>query len=126
MKRDKLIYWSITAIVALALGFSGFSYFANPAMKDGFKHLGFPDYFRVELGIAKLIAALVLILPQVPLLVKEWAYAGVGITFISAAIAHISSGDPTGMVAAPLVFLVFLVVSYRYFHKLNSLQTRLA
>ncbi|GAB2585169.1 DoxX family protein [Spirosoma areae] len=122
MKKDKVVYWSITVIVALGLGFSGYSYLTNPAMQAGFKHLGFPDYFRIELGIAKLIAAVVLLVPGISFWVKEWAYAAIGITFISAVIAHISSGDAAGMVVAPLMFLVFLVVSYRYFHKLNTLQ----
>lgn len=125
MKRDKIIYWVATAIVVLSLVFAGFSYFTDPAVKAGFKHLGFPDYFRMELGIAKIIAALVLVIPSVPNQVKEWAYAGVSITFVSAAIAHISSGDGAGMAAVPLVFFAVLMVSYRYFHKLNAVQGQL-
>lgn len=126
MKRDKIVYWAATTVVVLSLGFAGFTYFTDPAVKAGFHHLGFPDYFRAELGIAKIIAALVLAIPTVPSQVKEWAYVGVGITFISAAIAHISSGDAMGMVLAPLVFFVFLVISYRYTHKLHSAQGQLA
>lgn len=122
MKRDKIVYWAATTVVVLSLGFAGFAYFTDPAVKAGFSHLGFPDYFRAELGIAKIIAALVLAIPAVPSQVKEWAYAGVGITFISAAIAHISSGDPAGMVMAPLVFFIFLVVSYRYAQKIHAIH----
>ena len=126
MKRDTLIYWVLTAIIALAMGFSGFSYFTNPAMKEGFRHLGFPDYFRMELGAAKILAALVLIIPAVAARFKEWAYVGLGISFISAAIAHFSSGDGAGAVAPPLVFLALLAVSYRYFHKRNGISERSA
>ena len=125
MKRDKIIYWVSTIAIALMMAFSGFNYFTNPAMKDGFAHLGFPDYFRIELGAAKLIGALLLVVPAVPNWLKEWTYAGFGITFVSAAIAHSNSGDPAGMVVAPLVFLVFLAVSYGYFRKLNSLHNQL-
>lgn len=126
MKRDKLVYWVATTLVVLSLGMAGFAYFTDPAVKAGFKHLGFPDYFRAELGIAKIIGALVLAIPMAPSQVKEWTYAGVGITFISAAIAHISSGDPVGMVMPPIVLFVVLAVSYRYFHKLHIADGQLA
>ncbi len=122
MKRDKITYWVATSIVGLMMVFSGVNYFFNPEMQAGFRHLGFPDYFRIELGAAKIIGALVLVVPSVSQRFKEWAYAGFGITFLSAAIAHISSGDPMGVVVAPLVFLMILTVSYRYFHKLNTAQ----
>ncbi|WP_420149125.1 DoxX family protein [Spirosoma sp.] len=126
MKRDKIVYWVATSLVVLSLGMAGFAYFTDPAVKAGFRHLGFPDYFRVELGVAKIIAAFVLAIPAIPTQIKEWAYAGVGITFISAAIAHISSGDPTGMVISPIVLFVFLAVSYRYFHRLQTADGQLA
>ena len=56
--------------------------------KEGIRHLGYPDYFRIELVIFKVIGALVLILPMAPARLKEWAYAGFGITMISAFISH--------------------------------------
>lgn len=126
MKRDAIIYWVATGIVALILGFSGTMYFINPEMKGAFLHLGFPDYFRVELGIAKLVAVPLLVVPQIPRRLREWAYVGVGIDFISAAIAHASSGDPASSVIMPLVFFGFLIVSYVYYHKINIRQTGIA
>ncbi len=116
MKAIKITYWTTTTIISLMMAFSAYSYFTNPEVAAGFNHLGFPDYFRVELGIAKLIAAIVLIVPLFPR-VKEWAYAGLTITFISASIAHIASGDPTANVAMPLVMLAILAASYFTFHK---------
>ena len=50
---------------------------------------------------------------------KEWAYGGLAITFLSAFIAHSAvDGPATGM--APLVSLVLLVVSYLYLHNRNA------
>lgn len=116
MKRTNIIYWVVTALLALQTIAAGILYFASPEVASGFTHLGFPDYFRQELGIAKLIAAVVILLPMVPLRVKEWAYAGLAITFLSAFIAHSAvDGPATGI--APLVSLVLLVVSYLYLHK---------
>ena len=119
MKRTNIIYWAVTALVALQLIMAGVMYFTNPEVVSGFVHLGFPDYFRQELGIAKLIAAVLIIVPMVPLRVKEWTYAGVAITFLSAFIAH-TSVDGVATAIAPLISLVLLVVSYIYLHKRNA------
>lgn len=119
MKRTNIIYWVVTALLALQTALAGVMYFTNPEVATGFGHLGFPDYFRQELGIAKLVAAVVIILPMVPLRVKEWAYAGLGITFLSAFIAHSAvDGASTGI--APLISLVLLVVSYIYLIKRHT------
>ena len=116
MKSTNVIYWVSTALVAVQTAFAGILYFVSPEVAVGFHHLGFPDYLRQELGIAKLIAAVLIILPMVLLRVKEWAYVGLGITFISAFIAHAAvDGAATGI--APLVSLALLVVSYIYLHK---------
>lgn len=119
MKSTNFIYWITTALLALQTAAAGVMYFTNPEIVTGFGHLGFPDYFRQELGIAKLIGAAVIILPMVPLRVKEWAYAGLAITFLSAFIAHTAvDGVSTGI--APLISLVLLAVSYVYLHKRNA------
>jgi len=53
----------------------------------------------------------VLVTP-VPRRVKEWTYAGFGITFISAAYAHGAAGDPIGTAIPPVVALAILATSY--------------
>jgi DoxX-like family len=121
MKKNKIIYWAATGIIALMMVFSAYSYLAKPEMTAAFKHLGFPDYFRVQLGIAKILGALILIIPVIPVKIKEWAYAGFGITFISAAIAHFISGDPAAMVIMPLLLLGILATSNVYLYKKNQL-----
>jgi hypothetical protein len=76
----------------------------------GFNHLGYPQHLRLILGVAKPVAAIVLLLPGLPLL-KEWAYAGVAFAWLMAFVAHWQAGD--GIQAfAPLVLLVLLIVSY--------------
>jgi hypothetical protein len=122
MKKNKIIYWITTGIIAFMMLFSAYSYFAKPEVAAGFKHLGFPDYLRVELAIAKILGALVLIIPVIPAKIKEWAYAGFAITFISAAIAHFNSGDPAAMITMPIVLLLVLVVSNIYLYKKNQLM----
>ncbi|WP_462249152.1 DoxX family protein [Ferruginibacter sp.] len=122
MKKNKIIYWVATGIIAVMMVFSAYNYLFNPQMAEGFKHLGFSDNFRIELAIAKILGAFVLIIPAIPVTIKEWAYAGFGITFISASIAHASSGDAAAMVITPIFFLAVLIVSNIYLKKQHQLS----
>jgi hypothetical protein len=122
MKKVKVIYWTTTGLVSLMMVFSAISYINSPDMIKTFKHFGFPDFFRVELAVAKIIGVVILIVPTVPSRLKEWAYSGFTIVFISAAIAHSSSGDGVGVAIFPLIILVILSVSYVYYHKLTLIN----
>jgi VIT1/CCC1 family predicted Fe2+/Mn2+ transporter len=118
MKKDKVIYWLTTGLVTIGMLFSAVQYFKDEAMAEAYKHLGFPDFLRVEIGIAKIIGAIVLLEPSFLSKVKEWAYAGFGILFFSAVLAHFLLKDPTERVVTPLVFLLMLAVSNVYYSKL--------
>jgi hypothetical protein len=117
MKVIKITYWITTSLVVLGMLFTFYNYFFNPALKIAFEHLGLPDWFRVELGIAKLLGAIALTIPAVPSRVKEWAYFGLSISFSSAILAHYKAGDPPFNLIAPFIMLLLLVVSYISFHK---------
>lgn len=123
MKKNKIIYWITTSLAMLMGGVSGFLYLFLPQMKEAFQLMGFPDYFRIELAIAKIIGLFVILLPQVPAKFKEWAYTGFGIVFISAIVAHtVVQGFATAI--APIVVLVLLSVSYTYYHKLQAAKVK--
>ena len=121
-KRDRIIYWTTTGIVSAVMVFSiiNFTFLDGfPFPEGGFVHLGLPNYFRVELTIAKMLGLAALLIPRVPAKIKEFAYFGFGITLVSAAIAHFSSGDArisVLFVLDPLVFLALLGISYFYFN----------
>ena len=118
--KAKVLYWTATGIVCAVMVFSAVNFnLRNPLgpMKGAFVHLGFPDYFRIELTVAKICGVLALLIPGVPAKVKEFAYAGFAITLVSASIAHFSSGDGPLFVIDPLLFLGALAVSYSYFNK---------
>lgn len=120
MKRNKLIYWISTGLLSVMMVFSGVAYFTDPKAIEGFQNLGFPSYFRIELGIAKILGAIVLIAPFIPALLKNFTYAGFAIVFASAFITHLAIGDPFSTAAAPLIFLAVSGVSFYFFHKLQS------
>ena len=132
-KRERAVYRTSTGLVLAVMLFSIVNFVFNdhfpfPSGPEGaFVHLGFPPYFKVELTIAKILGVLALLIPAVPLKVKEFAYAGFAITLVSAAIAHLGRGDATNLsvlfVIDPLVFFCLLAVSYYYFDKSHALRT---
>ena len=115
MKKDKIIYWSSSGALSFIMVFSMFKMY-TPI----YEHLGFPHYFRTELLIAKILGLIALLVPRVPPMLKEWAYAGFSIVLVSASIAHYNSGDTIINAIEPYIWLVILAISYRYFHKLNN------
>jgi len=128
--RERLIYLTATGLVLAVMVFSIINFIFNdhfpfPNGPEGaFVHLGFPGYFKVELTVAKILGVLALVIPTVPLKVKEFAYFGFAITLVSASIAHFGRGDASLsvlFVMDPLVFLGLLTVSYVYFEKSHSL-----
>jgi hypothetical protein len=92
-KRLGTAYWIATLLFALQMGFTAFAQLYLPQAAKAFPHLGFPDYFRVELCWVKLFGIVVLLVPQAPDRLKEWAYAGFTIVLGSALIAHLAVGD---------------------------------
>jgi uncharacterized membrane protein len=109
-------YWTSTGILALFVLFSGVMYFVADGPAASFDRLGFPDYFRVQLGIAKIVGGMALLAP-LPRWLKEWTYAGFAIDFVSALIAHLAVGDPLTAAALPLIALTLLLISYVYYHR---------
>jgi len=117
MKATKILYWTSTSLIAIMMLYTAYAYLANPALAQAFQHLGFPGYFRVELAVAKIAGAILLLAP-VATRIKEWVYAGFAFTFVSAFIAHSVSGDPVVARVMVLVFLSVLLVSYISYNKL--------
>jgi putative flippase GtrA len=127
-KRDRTIYWTTTGIVCAVMVFSIINFVFNdhfpfPDGKEGaFVHLGLPNYFKIELTVAKTLGVLALLIPTIPAKIKEFAYFGFGITLLSAGVAHFARGDAELsilFVIDPLIFFGILVVSYWYFNKMN-------
>jgi hypothetical protein len=120
MRRNKIIYWIFTGII---FAFDSLipALTSNTQLAiDGIRRLGFPDYFRVELTVFKVLGGIVLILPMVPRRYKEWAYAGFGINFISATVATWTVGGFSPNIILPLVLLAMLVISYVTYNKLTQ------
>ena len=102
------------------LSASALSYFLHGNTIAGVRALGFPDFFRYQLGVLKLIAVVVLLAPGLPVYVRDWAYAGAGLFFLTAIVAHAAHRDPWFINLINVVFLALLIVSNLYMRKLNQ------
>jgi hypothetical protein len=106
----KIVYWGSTAIACAAL-LASLSYLTgSTAVVEGFTKSGYPQHLRIVLGIAKPIAAIVILLPGFALL-KEWAYAGVTFALVMATISsYLTEGGAKWLL--PLTLLALVAVSY--------------
>jgi len=119
-KTTKAIYWTTTVIILLFEGVMPALTSQTELAKKGIHHLGYPAYFGNALVVFKVIGTLLLIIPQIPQRIKEWAYAGFAFDFIFAAISHWSVDGFNFMTIFPLIFLVLLATSYITFNKISN------
>jgi hypothetical protein len=116
-------FWVVTALFCLQIGFTAYAQLRLPQVAEMFTHLGFPDYFRVELSWAKLLGVVLLLAP-VPARLKEWAYAGFAITLGSALIAHLSVGDGPEAWSWSVATGVLWGLSYFLWRRVQATATR--
>ena len=107
----KVVYWGSTAIASLALLGSVTYLTGSEQVVAGFAKAGYPQHLRIVLGLAKPVAAIVLLMPGFALL-KEWAYAGATFSLVMAFISAYLSGDGVKAWGLPLALLTLLAVSY--------------
>jgi putative copper export protein len=98
----------LVAFLILSAG----TYLLHDQTKQGVRDLGFPDFFRVQLAMMKLCAALVLVIPAAPVWLRDASYAGVVFFLITAIVAHAAHKDPIWLNAINVVLLGVLVTSY--------------
>ena len=82
-----------------------------PEVLEIFARLGYPPYFAVMLGVAKVLSVVVLLAPGFRRL-KEWAYAGIVFDLTAAAVSHVAVGDPVGDIVPPFILLAITMGSY--------------
>jgi hypothetical protein len=118
MKKTNLIYWIFTGLMALMMGFGAvLNAMSTPESVTLISNtLGFPAFLVPFLGVAKLLAIAVILIPGMPAL-KEWAYAGLVYDLVGAIYSFISIGKPASEWSPILVFLLLIAVSYIFHHK---------
>jgi uncharacterized membrane protein YphA (DoxX/SURF4 family) len=106
-----IAYWVTTGIIVLETALGAEWDFARiPFVRDVFTHLGYPLYLLTILGIWKLPAAIVLVIPRFGR-VKEWAYMGLFLVYTGASASHFMRGDSSEP-WTPLVLALLTVASW--------------
>jgi hypothetical protein len=119
-KHAKLAYWIFTLLFALQMGFTAYAQLRLPQVAQVFTHLGYPNYFRIQLSWMKFAGLVVLLLPMAPPRLKEWAYAGFFFVLISALIAHLAVGDGVAQWSWSVGTLVLEALSYAFFRRVEA------
>ena len=104
--------WIVTGLFAAMMIVSGALFLSGkPEVAAMLRELGYPDYFRSLLGVAKVLGALALLMPR-PSILREWAYAGFTFDLLGALASHALHGDAAAHLAPALITLGLLVASY--------------
>jgi hypothetical protein len=116
MKTAKVLYWIETLLVVACMGSGGVMMLIGaPANVKGITDLGYPAYLCVILGAAKILGCIAVLFGSKKFrTLKEWAYAGFTFDLLGAPTSYLlHGGEPAFHVAAPLIILVFVLLSHR-------------
>lgn len=118
MKKTNTIYWIFTLLVAIPTLMSGVTCILHvpSAVEMTTTHFGYPEYFILFMGIAKLLAVIALLVPGFPR-IKEWAYAGLSFDLLAALYSTIAVHDPVSKWVGIIIFALILATAYIYYHK---------
>lgn len=99
---------SIILQVLLGLGFLmfGFMKLSSKQMVEGFKHYGYPGWFRVFTGLVEIISAVFVIVGIWNETVAAWGGLLIVVTMIGAIITHIKIKDAVKSMMMPILLLL--------------------
>ncbi len=123
LTKKKLIFWTGISLLAGWFGTSGLLEITkNPIVWNYTIKMGYPPFFIVTLGIAKLLGVLVLLIPNKLTWLKEWVFAALFIDVIFAGVSVYHYTGISGMIK-PLIAFLIILVTYIMFRKIHpSLQ----
>ena len=121
MKNTKTIYWIITIVFALFMAFTAVpDVMLVPDAVKFMTHLGYPNYFTVFIGVAKILGAIAIVIPGY-YRVKEWAYAGLFFDLAGAIYSIVCTGGIDVSILFMILPVVTGILSYIYYHKVYRL-----
>ena len=124
-KTNNLLYWIFTILFAALMIFSaaGGLQPSQQAIQLIHDALGYPIYFIQFISFAKLIGAIIILIPGLKT-IKEWAYAGLFFDLASAVYSGIaSSGKFDPLMITMLIWIIPGILSY-YFWKRKIKDTK--
>lgn len=118
MKKTNILYWTFTVLFALIMLSTAVPNVMMSADSIALIHtkLGYPEYFIMFVGIAKIVGVIGILIPGYPL-VREWSYAGLFFDLSAATASGIAVEGFHPMQLFMLVFFAPGILSYIYYHK---------
>jgi putative oxidoreductase len=105
-KAKTIAVWIVTGLLTFIFVLSGFMKFVNPPeMAEHFAKWGYPDWFRVLIGLIEIGAALALLTPRNAF----YGAAALGVVMVGAMYTHLAH-DEVPEAVAPLVLLILLAL----------------
>ncbi|WP_078411907.1 DoxX family protein [Priestia abyssalis] len=103
---------SIILQVLLGLGFLmfGFMKFGSKQMVEGFKHYGYPGWFRVFTGMIEVISAVLVMAGIWNKTLAAWGGLIIAATMIGAIFTHIKMKDTAQQMMMPIILLILGLV----------------
>lgn len=123
-KTTYVLYWVFTILFAGLMIFSSYgSVLVNEDARTLIHdQLGYPTYFIPFTGYAKMLGAIVILIPGLKT-IKEWAYAGLFFDLIAAVYSGIAlAGKADPMMALMLIWFVPGILSYLFWKKKMKLH----
>ena len=109
-KTNNIIFWVTTSLIVIFEGIVPVLTFQTELAKEGIRHLGYPGLFWChDCWLSSFAGSLRLIFPQIPARIKEWAYAGFAIEFLSASISNMIVD---GLIFNSIVPLIVMAVLF--------------
>lgn len=122
MRKTNTWYWIVTIL------FTGFMLFTaipnvmmTPESVDLIStQLGYPQYFIVFIGVAKILGVIGVLMPGLTVL-KEWAYAGLLFDLVGAIYSGIAKFGFQPPMLTLLLPIAFLLISHYLWHKKRAM-----
>ena len=117
MKKVNIFYWIVTGLFAAFMLFTAIpNVMVDKGSIDLITGLGYPKYFIPYIGIAKVIGSIAILIPFFRR-IKEWAYAGLFFDLSGATYSIIAMGGLNWQIIFMILPIVFLFLSYYFWHK---------
>ena len=100
--------WVGSVLLALVYVMSGLMKFLNPDMATKLANHGYPDWFRVLIGVVELGGALALLVPRTAF----YAAGALGIVMVGAVFTHLLHGEAQEAVVPFVLLCVLTLVGY--------------
>ena len=110
-----VLLWVLQVLLAMAFFAHGWLLLAPPAEMLQQMATVMPDWFRLFLGVAEVLAAIGLTLPGITRIqpgLISWAAAGLMIVMVGAMVLHSTRGETSSAITTALLFVLLTCVAY--------------